>query len=979
MPRIDERSTLVLAIVLNVVVWASITLCRTYIDVLFLSTYDIHLLPHFFMAQTVVILVITLAISPLAAKGSRRINLSIFAIAGLSAFAGNLLLRAEIPGFPFAFSLWLAAIPVVFLGISQNAIADAFDIRSFKRSMMWINVAGNLGGLAMGIAIPFIISYFDTDFLLYLLAACAGLGAACALLLRTVPSATRRYAHGQSPFNYPLFRYVALATFLMMIVDTAADYALKSELSQTFDTKAEIGAFMGPFYGLSNVLMLALQLAGTQTLLKLVGVAGMLAVIPWFCGLTSLGLLMWPSLWMAAAMRFGEHVFRFGFFSVAREIAMKPLPAQIRRSSKFLTTAIGYLGAGLGSILLWLFAERFGLQAVAVLIAVTSLAWILVTRKIARAYQGTLEEAIRIKRFSLYEDSLANNTSPSDQQNLLNVIGLALQDPDPDTVRFGFSLLEKVKGTQVPASAYPHLSSPQYDLRMDFVRAANRLGDSQTVPLLLARLAVEEDGMVIWWLLKTLAHLAPTEIVGLAIGWLHSPLPLARAGAVVVLMRHGTLDHLIVAANMLKNMVSSPDPFMRKGAAYAISALNTGNFEKELHALLQDTAETVSIAAMWAIADQHNAHLIPALTQKLGRGRASHYASRTLLSLGEPVVPELSRVIEAGQQTAVRAAVRILAAIRGEVADQAIAQAARNGSILTRSFLARACAMRAKRHHNGSILTRQAHQSVLDEAAMIRLLKAAILAAALSDAVRRELIQRRRMAEARLLYWFDVMTQTADLSGVIPALLHENTSPEIAARHATALEFLESQTKNPALRKAISVFEEVPDDTAIQQAMAGLAGLQDVWLDRVLAFSTTYHPGATPMEITEKVMLLRKVKLFADLPGETLLTIAETCEDREFLTGEKLFAKGDPPNGMYIVASGRIGIQKTGVLLAELGEYAFFGELGLFDDSPRMADAVALSDGMVLFLQKEVFDGITEDLPEVLRALVKTVIGYLNR
>jgi len=978
MPRIDERSTLVLAIVLNVAVWASITLCRTYIDVLFLSTYDIHLLPHFFMAQTVVILVITLAISPLAAKGSRRINLSIFAIAGLSLFAGDLLLRADIAGFPFVFSLWLAAIPVVFLGISQNAIADAFDIRGFKRSMMWINIAGNLGGLAMGLAIPSVIHYFDADFLLYLLAACASLGAACFWWLRTLPSAARRHAHGQSPLNYPLFRYVALATFLMMIVDTAADYALKSELSRVFDSKADIGAFMGPFYGLSNVLMLALQLAGTQTLLKLVGVAGMLAVIPWFCGLTSLGLLMWPSLWMAAAVRFGEHVFRFGFFSVAREIAMKPLPAKIRRSSKFLTTAVGYLGAGLGSILLWLFAERFGLQAVAVLIALTSLAWILVTRKIARAYQGTLEEAIRIKRFSLYEDSLAN-TSHSDQQNLLNVIGLALQDPDPDTVRFGFSLLEKVQGTQVPASAYPHLSSPHYDLRMDFVRAANRLHDPQTVPLLLARLAVEEDGMVIWWLLKTLAHLAPTEIVGLAISWLHSPLPLARAGAVVVLMRHGTLDHLIAAANMLRNMVSSPDPLMRKGAAYAISALNTGNLEKELHALLQDTVETVSIAAMWAIADQHNLHLISALTLKLGRGRASHYASRTLISLGEPVVPELSRVIEAGQQTAVRAAVRILAAIHGEVADQAIAQAARNGSILTRSFLARACAMRAKRHRNGGILTRQAHQSVLDEAAMIRLLKAAILATVLSDEVRRELIQRRRMAEARLLYWFDVMTQTADLSGVIPALLHENTSPEIAARHATALEFLESQTKNPALRKAISVFEEVPDDTAIQQAVAGLASLQDIWLDRVLAFSTTHYPDARTMEITEKVMLLRKVKLFADLPGETLLTIAETCEDREFLTGEKLFAKGDPPDGMYIVASGRVGIQKAGTLLAELGEYAFFGELGLFDDSPRMADAVALSDGMILFLQKEVFDGITEDLPEVLRALVKTVIGYLNR
>jgi CRP-like cAMP-binding protein len=132
------------------------------------------------------------------------------------------------------------------------------------------------------------------------------------------------------------------------------------------------------------------------------------------------------------------------------------------------------------------------------------------------------------------------------------------------------------------------------------------------------------------------------------------------------------------------------------------------------------------------------------------------------------------------------------------------------------------------------------------------------------------------------------------------------------------------------------------------------------------------------MEITEKVMLLRKVKLFANLPGEILLTIAETCEDRELIKNEKLFVTGDPPDGMYVVASGVIGIVKDNELVVELGEYRFFGELGLFDDSPRMADAIAQTDGMVLFLQKEVFDGITEDLPEVLRALVRTVISYLK-
>ena len=132
------------------------------------------------------------------------------------------------------------------------------------------------------------------------------------------------------------------------------------------------------------------------------------------------------------------------------------------------------------------------------------------------------------------------------------------------------------------------------------------------------------------------------------------------------------------------------------------------------------------------------------------------------------------------------------------------------------------------------------------------------------------------------------------------------------------------------------------------------------------------------MDITHKVMLLRKVRLFADLPGEILLTIAESCEDRETVKGEKLMARGDPPDGLYIIASGLISIEKEGQRLAKLKEGDFFGELGLFDDAPRKADAIAATDGMVLFLEKEVFDGLTEDLPEVLRALVRTVISYVK-
>lgn len=132
------------------------------------------------------------------------------------------------------------------------------------------------------------------------------------------------------------------------------------------------------------------------------------------------------------------------------------------------------------------------------------------------------------------------------------------------------------------------------------------------------------------------------------------------------------------------------------------------------------------------------------------------------------------------------------------------------------------------------------------------------------------------------------------------------------------------------------------------------------------------------MDVTRIALLLRKVTLFESLPGETLLTVAEVVEAREMVKGGKIFAEGDAPDGIYIIASGAVRIVKGHKNLAVLQAHDFFGELGVLDNSIRLADAVATADGLLLFIPKEVFDTITADLPEVMQAVVRTVVGYLR-
>jgi CRP-like cAMP-binding protein len=126
-------------------------------------------------------------------------------------------------------------------------------------------------------------------------------------------------------------------------------------------------------------------------------------------------------------------------------------------------------------------------------------------------------------------------------------------------------------------------------------------------------------------------------------------------------------------------------------------------------------------------------------------------------------------------------------------------------------------------------------------------------------------------------------------------------------------------------------------------------------------------------------MALRKTPLFEDLPGEVLLTIAEESETREIVEGQRIFSQGDYSDGLYVVVSGAVEIRKDGQVISELGKHGFFGEIGILDDSPRVGDAIAQTEVTLLFIEKEVFNSITEDLPEVLRAVTKTVIGYLKK
>jgi len=97
----------------------------------------------------------------------------------------------------------------------------------------------------------------------------------------------------------------------------------------------------------------------------------------------------------------------------------------------------------------------------------------------------------------------------------------------------------------------------------------------------------------------------------------------------------------------------------------------------------------------------------------------------------------------------------------------------------------------------------------------------------------------------------------------------------------------------------------------------------------------------------ERVSLLGRVPVFAELSAEDLAAVAELSHPRQFDAGQVVFREGDASNTCYIVRSGharavREHADGRALALATFGPGEMFGELAMFDDERRSATVEAI-------------------------------------
>jgi CRP-like cAMP-binding protein len=129
----------------------------------------------------------------------------------------------------------------------------------------------------------------------------------------------------------------------------------------------------------------------------------------------------------------------------------------------------------------------------------------------------------------------------------------------------------------------------------------------------------------------------------------------------------------------------------------------------------------------------------------------------------------------------------------------------------------------------------------------------------------------------------------------------------------------------------------------------------------------------------QTLAFLREVRLFKNIAEPELGTLAATLRERNLKRGQVLVREGEAGEEMFVVLRGSMVISKavTGrveQVLARIGPGDFFGEMSLFDRSPRSATIQAESDVTLLALDREAMRRLTELSPRAAAAFFYALV-----
>ena len=332
---------------------------------------------------------------------------------------------------PAAFYVWVSIFSVLVVTLFWLVANDLYHPREAKRLFGFIGSGGILGGVA-GSSLAAVGAHVVGTKQLLLLSAATLIG--CWLVVRHL---WRRYAPaslvaeqaargpsrqgaagGEGGLRTILgSRYLLFLVGLVgitKIVSTLIYYQFNPFIEQMFPDQDARTAFTGMFFGWMNAASFVVQFFFTSWVLRRLGLACALLVLP--VGLVggSLGLLLIPMFWIAAATELYDNSLNYSLQQTSKEVLYLPIDRSIRYKVKpFIDMVVFRFGKGIAAMagIICLDLLRLEARVLSYLTLPLIAAWIALAVQLRRGYVTRIRTLLQARAVSRRTHELAALTT----------------------------------------------------------------------------------------------------------------------------------------------------------------------------------------------------------------------------------------------------------------------------------------------------------------------------------------------------------------------------------------------------------------------------------------------------------------------------------------------------------------------------------------------------------------------------------------
>lgn len=127
-----------------------------------------------------------------------------------------------------------------------------------------------------------------------------------------------------------------------------------------------------------------------------------------------------------------------------------------------------------------------------------------------------------------------------------------------------------------------------------------------------------------------------------------------------------------------------------------------------------------------------------------------------------------------------------------------------------------------------------------------------------------------------------------------------------------------------------------------------------------------------------KLDLLHSIPLFSRLGRREIERLGQLVDEVDVPAGRVLMRQGDRGSEMFILASGRVRVERDGQIVAERGAGEVVGEIALLSEGPRTASVTTVEPARLFVVAHREFHSLMDEMPSIRLAVLESLAQRLR-